>query len=94
MILHYGLDSAERESRGDDSYRGEVWDYDPDVEPLEADSLADAARVADDAGKGVYFVEADGEVVGALCSIHGPTFGRRVWFYPHDGSDPVSAEML
>jgi hypothetical protein len=83
MQLHYATDSADREGRGDDSYRTEVWDCDP--EPVaECDTIRDALRAADDHGLGVYYLIEDGRALGAICSLHAARFEDRVCFYPHD----------
>jgi hypothetical protein len=85
MQLLYAIDGAERELRGDDSYRTEVWDCDP--EPVaEVESVGDALRAADDHGRGVYYLFEGRRVLGAICSIHAARFEDRVWFYPAPGA--------
>jgi hypothetical protein len=56
------------------------------------ETLADAARGADN-GHGVYTVWTGEKEIGYLVSIHAPTFGQRVWYYPHEGTQ-CSADLL
>lgn len=95
LQLNYAANSHDRELNGDDSYRSEVWELDPEFDVEECESIRECMARADEIGRGVYFVyntETD-EWLGAILSIHGAYLYQRVGFYPHGDAGLAIAEL-